>query len=149
MKIQSAPNNRNLRGMARGFSLFEMVIVMGIIGVILGGVIYSSRSFGETARVQRTRADFTSLISHLDSYKMLGSRGYPNQTQGLEALVSKPSTSPVPKDWTQSLRELPVDGWGNAFQYKMPGTKIPNEPELISAGVDGIFGSDDDMSSQD
>ena len=39
MKIQSTTTNRQLRGLARGFSLFEMVIVMGIIGVILGGVI--------------------------------------------------------------------------------------------------------------
>lgn len=149
MKIQSSSNNRKFRGMARGFSLFEMVIVMGIIGVILGGVIYSSRSFGDTARVQRTRGDFTSLISHLDSYKMLGGRGYPTQSQGLEALVSKPTASPIPKDWTKRFNEIPLDGWGNPYRYQMPGSKNANEPEIISAGIDGKFDTDDDMRSQD
>ncbi|MDB4492578.1 prepilin-type N-terminal cleavage/methylation domain-containing protein [Akkermansiaceae bacterium] len=37
MKIQSKGNKGISPRMARGFSLFEMVIVMGIIGLILGG----------------------------------------------------------------------------------------------------------------
>ena len=149
MKIQSSANNRKLRGMARGFSLFEMVIVMGIIGVILGGVIYSSRSFGDQARIQRTKSDFKALISHLDAYKMSGERGYPTETQGLDALVKKPTSSPIPKAYAPAFKELPKDGWDNAYRYKMPGSKNSNEPEIISAGVDGKFDTDDDMSSQD
>ncbi|MGJ8695158.1 MAG: type II secretion system major pseudopilin GspG [Verrucomicrobiaceae bacterium] len=149
MKLQTSSTNRRLRGFARGFSLFEMVIVMGIIGVILGSVIYASRSFGDQARIQTTRRDFTAILGHLDTYKMSGRRGYPTESQGLEALVKKPTASPIPKDWVQSFPELPTDGWGNAYEYKMPGSKDPTLPEIISPGKDGKFGTDDDMSSQD
>jgi len=148
MKIQDTKNNQRRPRLARGFSLFEMVIVMGIIGVILGSVIFASRSFGDSARVQTTRQDFTTLISHLDQYRNLG-RNYPTEAQGLEALVKKPNTSPIPRDWVQALPELPIDPWKNPYTYKFPGSKKPNEPELISNGPDGVFGNDDDLSSQD
>jgi len=148
MKIQSIPSNRQHRGLARGFSLFEMVIVMGIIGVILGGVIFSSRSFGTKARVQRVRSDFTTIISHIDTYEMLGKRGVPTEAQGLDALVNKPTNSPIPRDWTNSFPEVPKDPWGVAYQYRMPGKDGVNY-EIVSAGPDKIFGNEDDMGSQD
>ncbi|MDA7881652.1 type II secretion system major pseudopilin GspG [Akkermansiaceae bacterium] len=149
MKIQVTKNNQRRPRLARGFSLFEMVIVMGIIGVILGSVIFMSKSFGDSARVQTARQDFTTLITHLDQYRNIGRSGYPTQPQGLEALVKKPSSSPIPRDWVQSLPEVPKDPWGNKYEYKFPGSKKANEPELISAGPDGIPGNDDDLSSQD
>ena len=149
MKIQENKNNRRLTRLAKGFSLFEMVIVMGIIGVILGSVIFMSRSFGDQARIQTVRRDFTALMSFLDAYKMNGRVGFPTEAQGLEALVNKPSSSPIPRDWTQGPPEVPKDPWGNPYGYKFPGSKRPNEPELISNGPDGIYGNEDDMSSQD
>ncbi|MCL4164907.1 UNVERIFIED_CONTAM: hypothetical protein GTU68_008922, partial [Idotea baltica] len=103
---------------------------------------------GDSARVQTTRQDFTTLISHLDSYRNLG-RSYPTESQGLEALVNKPNTSPIPRDWIKALPELPMDPWKNPYTYKFPGSKKPNEPELISSGPDGIPGNEDDLSSQD
>ena len=111
-------------------------------------MIFASRSFGDSARVQTTRQDFTTLISHLDQYRTLG-RSYPTETQGLEALVKKPNTSPIPRDWVQALPELPLDPWKNPYTYKFPGSKKQNEPELISNGPDGVFGNEDDLSSQD
>ncbi|MDB4284635.1 type II secretion system major pseudopilin GspG [bacterium] len=148
MKIQSTSNNRQFCGLARGFSLFEMVIVMGIIGVILGGVIFSSRSFSDSARVQRVRSDFNTIGSQIDTYEMLGKRGFPTEAQGLDALVKKPTSSPIPRDWTNSLPEIPRDPWTIEYQYKMPGKDGANY-ELISAGKDKIFGTEDDLSSQD
>ena len=148
MKIQSTSTNRQFRGLARGFSLFEMVIVMGIIGVILGGVIMGSRSIGTSARIQGVRTDFNALISQLDFYSTLGKKGYPTESQGLEALVTRPTTSPIPRDWAQSVKEIPTDPWNIEYQYKMPGKDGANF-EIISAGPDKIFGTDDDLSSQD
>ena len=149
MKIQDTKNNQGRPRLARGFSLFEMVIVMGIIGVILGSVIFASKSFGDSARVQTTRQDFTTLITHLDQYRNIGRNGYPTEPQGLEALIKKPGSSPIPRDWVQSLPEMPKDPWGNPYTYKFPGSKKPNEPELISNGPDGVSGNEDDLSSQD
>ena len=44
---------------------------------------------------------------------------------------------------------VPADPWGNPYRYQFPGSKRPNEPEIISAGPDGILGNEDDLSSQD
>lgn len=134
---------------ARGFSLFEMVIVMGIIGVILGSAIFMMGGIGDSAKIQTARRDFTAIQAGLDTYKMNGRRGYPTTAQGLEALVKKPTSSPIPRDWSQSYKSVPRDPWQNPYTYKFPGSKDPKNPEIISAGPDGQLGTDDDLSSQD
>jgi len=69
--------------------------------------------------------------------------------QGLKALVERPTSDPLPREWAQALPEIPRDDWRKPYRYQFPGSKIPNEPEIISAGPDGIFGNEDDLSSQD
>jgi general secretion pathway protein G len=149
MKIQSKGNKGNSPRMARGFSLFEMVIVMGIIGLILGGAIYSMGRIKDSAAVSTARQDMTSFSSSLEQYKNIGGK-YPSTSQGLEALVRKPSSSPRPRDWVQSLddEEALYDPWDTLYKYEYPGSKDPSRPEIISAGPDKQFGSEDDMSSQ-
>ncbi|MDB4311381.1 type II secretion system protein GspG, partial [bacterium] len=102
----------------------------------------------DSARVQRVRSDFNTIGSQIDTYEMLGKRGFPTEAQGLDALVKKPTSSPIPRDWTNSLPEIPRDPWTIEYQYKMPGKDGANY-ELISAGKDKIFGTEDDLSSQD
>ncbi len=109
----------------------------------------SSRTCGGGSRVQTTRQDFTTLITHLDHYRNLGRNGYPTNEQGLQALVERPTTEPLPEDWVQALPEVFPDPWQNPYRYQMPGSKKDHEPELISAGPDGVFDNEDDLSSQD
>ncbi|MGE9268939.1 MAG: type II secretion system major pseudopilin GspG [Verrucomicrobiales bacterium] len=132
-------------GLARGFSLFEMVIVMGIIGVILGSAIYMMGGIGDSAKIQTARRDFQAIQAGLDTYKMNGRKGYPTTQQGLEALVSKPGDSPIPRDWSQTYKEVPLDPWQVPYDYKLENGK----PVIISAGPDGQMGTDDDLSSAD
>jgi general secretion pathway protein G len=91
----------------------------------------------------------TSFSSSLEQYKNIGGK-YPSTSQGLEALVRKPSSSPRPRDWVQSLddEEALYDPWDTLYKYEYPGSKDPSRPEIISAGPDKQFGSEDDMSSQ-
>lgn len=154
MKIQHKETSRSFTGLQRnllkGFSLFEMVIVMGIIGVILGGAIFGMRKIGNSARITAAEGNITNLMNGVDMYKVNGKR-YPTEAQGLEALIKKPTTSPRPKRWSQSLdsEESLYDPWETKYQYKYPGSKDPSTPEIISAGQDKVFGTDDDISSQD
>ena len=150
MKIHYSEKKVRPSRTLRGFSLFEMVIVMGIIGVITGSAIYLMGNVGENAKIQRVRGDFTSFKSALDLYKMNGRKGYPTTAQGLEALVKKPTSAPIPRDWSNSLKkEALVDPWGNKYKYQFPGSKNTKEPEITSAGANGTFGDDDDLSNQD
>lgn len=132
---------------AAGFTLLEMVIVLGIIGLIIGGAISVMGKVGEGAAIQRVKGDFNSLGSVLKMYK-INNGFYPSTAQGLKALVTRPSGAPAPKSWTALADSVPTDPWSNEYVYKYPGTKTATEFELITKGKDGQLGTEDDMSSQ-
>ena len=51
--------------------------------------------------------------------------------------------NPQPRNWNKDgyLKKLPVDPWGNPYQYLAPGTKGPFD--LYSLGADGKEGGSD------
>ena len=140
--------NPQIRRRNSGFTLLEMVIVLGIIAMILGGAIFAMRGIGDSAKLSQANADFKSIQNSLDMYKLNGGN-YPTTGQGLKALVEKPSSAPKPARWVQIMKAEPLDPWKNPYGYKFPGRKNPSEPEIISKGKDGIEGNEDDLSSQD
>lgn len=144
MKVKNTLRRRQ----SRGFTLLEMVIVLGIIAMILGGAIFAMQGIGNAAKLRQVEADIKAYDSALRMYK-LNAGHFPTTAQGLAALKDKPTTTPVPKRWVQIMSQLPKDPWDNDYGYKYPGSKNPNEFEIISKGPDGIEGNDDDISSQD
>lgn len=132
----------------RGFTLLEMIVVIGIIALILGAAAAVIGRGGASAEIAMTETMVKGVESKLQEYRMLGGT-YPSQVQGLEALVTKPSVAPVPRRYVSLYDELPLDTWGNELKYAFPGSKDAGKPEIISAGPDGVFGSEDDISSQD
>jgi general secretion pathway protein G len=146
MKIKTHQNN-TLRS-SQGFTLLEMVIVLGIIGLIIGGAIGVMGKVGEGAAIQRVKGDFNSLGSVLKMYK-INNGFYPSTAQGLKALVTRPSGAPIPRSWTALADRVPLDPWGQEYVYRFPGSKNPSEFELVTRGKDLQLGTDDDMSSQE
>lgn len=130
-----------------GFTLLEMVIVLGIIAMILGGAVFAMRGIGNAAKLKQVSADFNAYDTALRMYK-LNAGSYPTTQQGLGALKDRPTSAPLPKMWSQVMDRLPEDPWGNTYGYRFPGRKNPNEFELISLGEDGQEGTADDISSQ-
>jgi general secretion pathway protein G len=145
MKIRHTHTIRRLRA---GFTLLEIVIVLGIIAVLLGGSIALIGNLGEGAKIQRVEGDFNAIGAALKTYK-LNAGSYPTTQQGLKALVEKPGATPVPRRWTQLADAVPKDPWGNEYIYRFPGRRNSSEFEIISKGKDGMEGTDDDFSSQD
>jgi len=125
-----------------------MVIVLGIIAVLLGGSIALIGKVKDGAKLQRVDGDFNAVSSALMTYK-INAGSYPTTQQGLQALVTKPSGTPVPRRWTSLSKAIPTDPWGKPYGYKFPGKKDATEFELISSGPDGIDSTPDDLSSQD
>jgi len=140
-------NSSNRRRVRAGFSLLEMVIVLGIIAVIIGGAITVMGKVSGGADRQRVSGDFNSLSAALRMYKVNNGR-YPTTQQGLQALVEKPNTTPPAKRWTQLMDRVPTDPWQNPYGYKYPGSQDSTMFEIISTGPDGIEGNEDDISSQ-
>lgn len=138
MKIHSI--NRLTR--QAGFTLVEIMVVMGIIAVLAGLAINQIVGNVESAKLQRADADITTVTTQLKTYEMLN-LFYPTTQQGLQALVARPTAEPVPRRWQQLLREVPLDPWGRPYQYRYPGTKNPTSFDLYSQGPNPEDPSDD------
>lgn len=132
----------------KGFTLLEIVIVLGIIAVILGGSIAMLGKLGDGAKIQRVESDFNNIKSAVSSYKMLAGNA-PTTQQGLQALYVKPTTPPVPKRWASVGKEVPKDPWGVTYKFRNPGKIDASDFEIYTFGPDQQEGTDDDMSSQD
>ena len=130
-----------------GFTLLEMVIVLGIIAMIMGGAIFVMKGISDSGAITVVDGDFTSIDNALLMYKTTAG-GYPSGQQGLKVLVERPASARRGR-WTQILEKVPKDPWNNEYIYKYPGSKNSSRPELISLGKDGLEGTEDDMSSQD
>ncbi|MEM9399236.1 MAG: type II secretion system major pseudopilin GspG [Verrucomicrobiota bacterium] len=127
-----------------GFSLMEIMIVLGIIMVLMGTVIYKMQGMGNVAKVNTASYDIQAISAALNMYESMNLRP-PSSEQGLNALVVKPSSSPKPRKWTQFIDEVPMDPWGNEYVYSFPGKKNARSFDLYSKGPDRLEGTEDDI----
>jgi general secretion pathway protein G len=125
----------------QGFTLIEMMIVIVIMGILASLIVPKIMGRPDEARVIAAKQDIASVMQALKLYKLDNQR-YPTTEQGLQALVSKPSSPPVPPNWKSSgyLDKLPLDPWGNPYQYLFPG--VHGELDVFSFGVDGAAGGE-------
>ncbi len=125
-----------------GYTLVEIMVVLTIIAVLAGSVmvlVNRSLEFGKTTRAE---SDVQAVSSALKAYQTRN-YVYPSSQQGLEALVKRPSSQPVPRRWIQLLDEVPIDPWGNPYQYRNPGKRNPKDFDLYSFGPDKVESDDD------
>ncbi len=120
----------------RGFTLLELLVVMAIIGLLAGYV--GPRYFAQIGKseVKVARAQMDSLEKALDQYR-LDTGHYPTQEHGIGALIKKPANEPR-WDGPYLKKDLPLDPWGKAYLYKIPGEK--GDFDLVSYGKDGVPG---------
>ncbi len=132
---------------ALGFTLIEVMVVIVILGVLAALVVPRVMNRPDEARVVAARQDIAAVVNALKLYRLDNQR-YPSTEQGLQALVTRPATEPVPQNWKSYLDKLPVDPWGKPYQYLNPGLK--GEIDVFSLGADGQpggAGTDADIGS--
>ena len=144
-------NSRTRRG-RRGFTLMEMLVVLGILAVLLALAVPKILGTQKKANISATELQLKLLRSCLQRY-ILDMKELPSTEQGLAALVKKPSdlSEAKAKRWdgpyTES-GELPKDPWGNDFQYEYPPKHGTGDfPDIWSKGPDGEDGNEDDIVS--
>lgn len=132
----------------RGFTLIELMLVVIIISVLAAMVIPRFAGRTQQTRIARAQADIhVNLSTALDLYE-LDNGFYPTAEQGIDALVRKPSSSPIPTNWNGPyVKRRPVDPWGSPYIYVFPGVNNQNGYDLSSWGVDGAEGGGDDITN--
>ena len=129
---------------SRGFTLIELMVVIVILGILAGLVLPRFMGRTEEAKKTKARLQIENLEGALKLYKLdIGT--YPTTEQGLEALVQKPSTGTVPKNWREGgyleKTKVPEDPWGRPYVYMSPGIKN-RDFDLKSLGADGEEGGE-------
>ena len=131
-----------IRRRRHGFTLIEIMAVVLILGLLttLVGVAILPRI--ESAQISTARSQIKMLDAALETYRMHNAR-FPTTEQGLDALVNKPQDARNYQDGGY-LREsrVPVDPWGNPYQYESPGQHNKRSYDLWSYGPDGQAGGD-------
>jgi general secretion pathway protein G len=125
----------------RGFTLIELLVTIAIIATL--AAIIAPALFGNIgdARQKSARSQIQILALALDAYRV-DNDAYPLTEQGLEALRTMPlGGTPVPNWRGPYLRQIvPLDPWGKAYVYIVPGVANPNGYDLYTLGKDGQVG---------
>jgi len=139
--VRSAKSqDRNTRRHAAqaGFTLVEVLVVISIIGLIMGLVGPRVLNYLSDAKVKAAKIQIESFSSALDLYFLDVGR-YPSSTEGLNALMQRPSGANA---WNGPYLKgaiVPKDPWGSAYVYKSPGDRKPYD--IMSFGPDGANGA--------
>ena len=131
-KDRSAPGDGEA-----GFTLVEMLVVITIIGLIMGLVGPRVLSYLSESKVKAAKIQIESLSAAMDLFYLDNGR-YPAASEGLTALVQRPSSA---SQWSGPYLKtsvVPADPWGHPYLYKVPGDHGPYEiASFGSSGPDG------------
>ncbi len=137
---------KNRRTDRKGFTLIELLLVLVIIATLASLIVPKFAGRGEQAKVTGATVDISRIGSVLDMFEMDNDR-YPTTSEGLKALIEKPSNATGWKAPYLKKMEIPKDPWGNEYNYRQPGQHNEYSYDLSSAGPDGKFNTDDDITN--
>ncbi|MCX7793124.1 MAG: type II secretion system major pseudopilin GspG [Thermodesulfovibrionales bacterium] len=126
-----------------GFTLIEVLVVIFILSIL--AAIVAPKIIGRTddARIAEAKLQIKNFETALKLFK-LDNGFYPSTEQGLEALITKPTTGRIPPNYREGgyleQKKIPLDPWGNPYIYLSPG--IHGDYDIISYGADGKEGGE-------
>lgn len=118
------------------FTLMELLLVLAIIGLLMGGgaAVYSGIMDG--AKGTKTRSKIGTIAMQLQQYQAGHSGRLPNQSVGLNVLKTMGAV--------KTEEEL-LDAWGEPLIYNIPPKRGGDGFDLWSKGPDKLENTADDI----
>ncbi len=148
INIRHKPTVQKRTGLRRahaGFTLIELLLVLVILGILAALVVPKFSGRTEQARQAAARSQIAIFSTALDAFEV-DNGYYPKGRNGLQDLVVQPRDA---QNWKGPYLkgEIPNDPWGNPYIYECPGKHNANHYDLMSMGLDGREGGDDDITN--
>lgn len=132
---------------ARGFTLLEIMLVVGLLALLAAFVVPSLITRSKEAKISITKAAIDGTMSDQIRQFQMDCDKFP---ETLMDLCTKPSDEETAKKWKGPYIESAdkmKDAWQHEFNYKGGDASVHNEKkfDLWSNGPDGIEGTEDDI----
>ena len=134
--VDHKPSSRSREA---GFTLIELLVVMVILVLLASLVAPRVIGYLGSSRTKATRVQIESLSASLELFKLDNGR-YPDDREGLSALIVKPANM---NNWNGPYLKkdkVPLDPWGHPYHYVYPGQR--GAFDIYSLGADNREGGD-------
>lgn len=141
-KWTARPSGASIAMHRQAFTLVELMVVIVILGLLSGVVTMSVRSYLIRSKQNVAKMEISKICQALETFYTTYDR-YPKNQEGLAAL-SQPSD-----DFVEGiLTFIPVDPWGNPYEYVSPGKSSPYDVSCYGADHrEGGAAADKDITS--
>lgn len=121
------------RGRQLGMTLIEIMVVVAIISLIMGGVGIMAFNRFQDAQLGTARSEVMNIRGAVETYRVNKRGKCPKTMQDLKA--------------AGVIDKVAKDPWGTEYEFKCPGEK--DQVDVVSAGPDAEMGTADDIASYD
>lgn len=128
------------------FTLVEILLVLVILGVLAAIVVPKFSGRTEQANQTAAKTQLSTFETALDAFE-IDNGHYPESSEGLNALLINSNDAANWRGPYIKGQQLPLDPWGRDYIYEYPGKNNLNGYDLVSMGLDGRSGTEDDITN--